>query len=472
MADHHRLISTTCRLSDCHHITLCSLLAIQVADSLCMSIAGVQEPVQAPVEQSAYTHDQEPVQQAAHLDASPLESVGPPAPSRLGLPPLHPPRLHPPRPALAGSNEVGSATYNQSSYSQPSLSGLDLFDLLNQSPEDSHLQPSQSGAPLQTEAAPCSQGLRLQQPRRIPASTYGTTDQLRSGVAGFSVSPEAPPIHVSRPVLRPSAARASNHDQSSFMQPSPSTRVATGSTRPECAESVGAPTPVSVTQARAAQPSQAPCPEPRPELDVEGLQASLDSYLSSKDTIAASMHDDGSIVVGSKDGSHVWLVCNLCGQLPLKEAYTKGRGKSQGQSWPSLSWKNIRQHIKGISHFTKYLNSSNAEEAEAEFIDTLCGKDDHEKTDMIKEEFRARIGGRTRWTNKVLNEGNRKRRPTEQGQSQTEPRPRPRQSVHLARAAALAQQLQEKLNDPQSNMSGWLGSGLAGSHTEVPTKSV
>ena len=132
----------------------------------------------------------------------------------------------------------------------------------------------------------------------------------------------------------------------------------------------------------------------------------------------------------------------------------------------------LRQDIKGISHFTKYLNGSNAKEAEAEFVDTLCGKDDHEKTDMIREEFRARIGGRTRWTNKVLNEGNRKRRPTEQGQSQTEPRPRPRQSVHLARAAALAQQLQEKLNDPQSNMSGWLGSGLAGSHTEVPTKSV
>jgi hypothetical protein len=119
-------------------------------------------------------------------------------------------------------------------------------------------------------------------------------------VAGFSVSPEAPPIHVSRLVLAgPSGARASNHDQSSFMQPSPSTRVATGSTRPECAESVGAPTPVSVTQARAAQPSQAPCPEPRPELDVEGLQASLDSYLRLKDTIVASMHDDGSVVVGS-----------------------------------------------------------------------------------------------------------------------------------------------------------------------------
>ena len=91
-------------------------------------------------------------------------------------------------------------------------------------------------------------------------------------------------------------------------------------------------------------------------------------------------------------------------------------------AFPFLSWKNIRKHIKGISHFTKYLNSSNAQETEAEFIDTLCGKTDHERTDMIKEEFRARIGGRTRWTNKVMNEGNRKRRPTEQGQSQTEPR--------------------------------------------------
>ena len=209
------------------------------------------------------------------------------------------------------------------------------------------------------------------------------------------------------------------------------------------------------------------------ELDVPELQDNLDGFLDKKDDIAKSMHSQGSLVVSKKDGKHVYLECNLCGTR-VKEAYKKGRG-AVAKSWPNLSWIKARQHIKGEKHFNAYLTQCGGQ-LEVEFMDALDGKTAAHQAAVVKEEFRSRMGGHTRWTRKKLNEGaHRKHQQTEGQDVPTRATPLvPTGPVQRARAQAahLAQQLANRLTTPNSTMVGWVGQGNARSHLEVPNRSV
>lgn len=134
------------------------------------------------------------------------------------------------------------------------------------------------------------------------------------------------------------------------------------------------------------------------------LQVSLDTLLSN-DQIANSMHHDGSVEVIRDDGKYVTCHCSVC-KLDVQEKYRAGRGGNSHKTWPHPSWPKTKQHVKGHAHFKSYLCIHGAED-EPSFWDSAAGKSENEVNEMIKEEHRQRLGGRTRWAMKVLNQGSR-----------------------------------------------------------------
>ena len=109
-------------------------------------------------------------------------------------------------------------------------------------------------------------------------------------------------------------------------------------------------------------------------------------------------------------------------------------------------------------------------------MDALDGKTAPHQAAVIKEEFRCRMGGHTRWAKKKLNEGaHRKHQQTEDQAVATRANPpvlpQPVQRAR-AQAAHLAQALANRLNTGNSTMVRWVGQGNAASHLEVPNRSV
>ena len=192
------------------------------------------------------------------------------------------------------------------------------------------------------------------------------------------------------------------------------------------------------------------------------------------------MHHDGSVKVVRDDGKFVTCHCSIC-KIDIQEKYRAGRGSNSHKTWPHPSWPKTEQHIKGHAHFKSYLYLHGAED-EPSFWDSTSGKSEHEVNEMIREEHRQRLGGRTRWAMKVLNQGSRAKKSasTSNGSAGGDaptalPSTRP-VPAQLQRAQQLAQQLAgqlaQRLNVPDSGITGWTGRNIGASHLEVPNRSV